>query len=186
MMGHGMAGRLAAGMLLALAVPAAAQEAGTGSIPGLSTRTDTGFTGRYDPANPFARMLRGELATVKVYEDDQVLAFMNNRPTSPGHLLVIPKGPYRNLADIDPAMLQHLIAVVQRIARAEVAGLGADGVTIRQNSGWWADQTVYHFHMHVVPRYRNRALTRPTYADPATPPAELEAVAAKIRAALRD
>lgn len=174
-------------ILLALALaatPALAQEAGTGAIPGVSRHTDTGFTGRYDPANPFARILRGELPVAKVYEDAQVLAFMNNRPTAPGHLLVIPKAAYRNLADIDPAVLQHLILVVQRIARAEVTALGADGVTIRQNSGWWADQTVYHFHMHVVPRYRNRGLTHPTYADPATPVPALETVAAKIRAAL--
>ncbi len=174
--------RIAAAAVLALflfAAPAAAQLA-PGSAPG----TATGLAGDYAD-NAFAKILDGRLKAVKVYEDGKVLAFMNIHPLAPGDLLVIPKQHARNLLDIRPGVLKHLIAVAQRLARAQAAALHPDGIFIRQNSGEAADQTVFHFHLHVTPEWQGVPLVHSTYADPPVPPAELEAEAAKIRAALR-
>jgi histidine triad (HIT) family protein len=168
-----------AALALLLASPSLAEVA-PGSTPGAAT----GLTGAYDPANAFARILRGDLKAVKVYEDGQVLAFMNIHPLAPGDLLVIPKQPARNLLDIKPGVLKHLVAVAQRLAKAQAAALHPDGIFLRQNSGEAADQTVFHFHLHVTPEWKDVPLAHPTYADPPESPAKLEEVAAKIRAAL--
>jgi histidine triad (HIT) family protein len=175
-----MIGRLP---LLALALASsspALAEVAPGSTPGAAT----GLHGAYDTNNPFARILRGTLPAAKVYEDGQVLAFMNIHPLTPGDLLVIPKAPVRNLLDIRPGTLKHLMIVTQRLARAQERALGCDGVFIRQNSGESADQTVFHFHMHVTPTYTGVPLAKTSYAQPPADPKELAAIAAKIRAAL--
>ncbi len=166
-------------LALCLGGAATAQAVAPGSAPG----TATGLTGAYAD-NAFARILDGRLNAVKVYEDAQTLAFMNIHPIAPGDVLVIPKAHVRTLLDIPPAVLAHLIVVTQRIARAQTTALHPGGILIRQSSGQDADQTVFHFHMHVTPVYHGVPLAHPTYADPPAPPAELAAVAARISAAL--
>lgn len=151
----------------------------TGAAP-----AGTGFDGAYDPANPFARILRGELPASKVYEDRHVLAFMPLRQVSHGHVLVISKRPARNILDIDPNDLSRLMRVAQRVARAQAAAFHPDGIMIRQNNGAEAGQMVFHLHVHVVPRYKGVPLA-PGEEGPADARAELDAVAATLRAAMR-
>lgn len=137
----------------------------------------------YDHTNIFAKILRGELPAIKVFEDDIVLAFMDIFPQSRGHLLVIPKGSTAvNLFDEDPSILQALIVRVQRIARAAVKALAPDGIRIAQFNGAPAGQTVFHLHFHVIPVYEGAKLA--PHAGGKADPAELEALAAQIRAAL--
>lgn len=107
----------------------------------------------YDSNNVFAKILRGEIPSVKLYEDDDTLAFMDVMPQAPGHLLVIPKVPSRNILDADPAILAKLIPVVQKLAVAAKAAFEADGVLVAQFNEPAAGQTVFHLHFHVIPRH---------------------------------
>ncbi|MET0269743.1 MAG: HIT domain-containing protein [Sphingomonas sp.] len=136
----------------------------------------------YDRGNVFARIIRGELPAVKVYEDAHVLAFMDRAPVSAGHVLVISKtARARTLLDMPDRDLARVMKVARRIARAQVAGLGAAGVRLIQNNGY--GQSVPHFHLHVVPRYPGVPLD---FSEGRTRTlVELEPVAARIRGALR-
>ena len=107
----------------------------------------------YDPDNIFAKILRGEIPCHRVYEDEATLAFMDVMPQADGHTLVIPKAASRNLLDADAAQLGHLMAVVQKIARAAQQAFAADGVLIKQYNESAAGQTVFHLHVHVLPRH---------------------------------
>ena len=109
--------------------------------------------GTYDPDNIFAKILRREIPNATVYEDDQVLSFMDAFPQSKGHTLVIPKVPSRNLLDTDPDILANLIQETQKIAAAVKAAFTPDGITITQFNGAPAGQTVFHLHFHIIPRY---------------------------------
>src|SRR3569832_1732221 len=106
----------------------------------------------YDPQNPFAKILRGEFPCYKVYEDDHTLAFLDIMPRAPGHTLVIPKAPARNLLDVSPEDLAHVHQVAQKIAKAAMSVLGADGITIQQFNESAGGQVVFHLHVHVIPR----------------------------------
>ncbi|GJE18059.1 HIT family protein [Methylobacterium marchantiae] len=137
---------------------------------------------QYDPQNVFAKILRGEIPAQKVYEDEHTLAFMDVMPQGPGHTLVIPKAPARGLLDADPASLAATIRTVQRVARAVKTAFAADGLTIFQYNEPAGGQTVFHLHVHIVPRFDDVALSRHTggMAD-----SDLLGVhAAQIRAAL--
>ncbi|CDZ72172.1 Histidine triad (HIT) protein [Neorhizobium galegae bv. orientalis] len=112
----------------------------------------------YDSNNIFGKILRGEIPCHRVYEDDDTLAFMDVMPQSPGHLLVVPKAPSRNILDADPAVLSKVIPVVQKLAKAARQAFEADGITVIQFNEPAAGQTVYHLHFHVVPRYEGQAL----------------------------
>lgn len=112
----------------------------------------------YDDTNIFAKILRGEIPCHRVYEDAETLAFMDVMPQSPGHLLVIPKSPSRNILDADPAVLSKLIPVVQKLANAAKDAFEADGITVTQFNEPAAGQTVYHLHFHVIPRYEGASL----------------------------
>ncbi|MDZ4759479.1 MAG: HIT family protein [Alphaproteobacteria bacterium] len=117
--------------------------------------------GSYDCANIFAKVLRGEAPAVKVFEDDEVLVMMDIFPQSQGHCLVVPKiSESRNLLDFPAARLGALFERVQRVARAVVAALAPDGVIITQFNGAAAGQTVFHLHVHVIPRYGNLPLEK--------------------------
>ena len=107
--------------------------------------------GVYDEGNVFARILRDEIPSVRIWEDDRALAFMDAFPQARGHSLVIPKIPARNLLDAPPDILSHLIAVTQRVARASVLALPCEGVRIMQFNGAAAGQSVPHLHFHVIP-----------------------------------
>jgi histidine triad (HIT) family protein len=106
----------------------------------------------YDPNNIFAKILRGEIPSIKVYEDQDTIAIMDIMPQADGHVLVIPRAPSRNLLDADPQVFKPLYETVQVIARAVQQAFGADGVLIKQFNEEAAGQTVFHLHVHVVPR----------------------------------
>lgn len=105
----------------------------------------------YDDQNIFARILRGELPAIKVYEDDQVLAFMDIMPQAEGHTLVIPKTPAVTLLDLAPEAAAYTIQIVQKVAQAMEKALNVPGIVLMQLSGASAGQTVPHVHFHLIP-----------------------------------
>ena len=117
----------------------------------------------YDNNNIFAKILRGEIPCHRVYEDNNIIAFMDIMPQSNGHTLVVPKAPSRNILDADPAILSELIGVVQKISKAAKNAFEADGITIMQFNEIPAGQTVFHLHFHVIPRYDGVALQSHTH-----------------------
>jgi len=102
----------------------------------------------------FCKIVAGAVPCTRVYEDEATLAFMDIGPIVKGHTLVIPKEHFDPITATPPAVLQALILVVQRIARAQLAGLGADGVNVTQANGAAAGQVVPHLHFHVIPRFQ--------------------------------
>lgn len=136
----------------------------------------------YDQQNVFAKILRGDLPARKVHEDEHTLTFMDIMPRAPGHCLVIPKAPARNILDIGDESLAAVIRAVQRAARAVVKGFGADGVTVQQFNEEAGGQVVFHLHFHVIPRFSGVALNPP--GGPMEKPEILAANAETIRAAL--
>lgn len=112
----------------------------------------------YDANNIFAKILRGEIPSHKVYEDPEALVIMDAMPQSPGHTLIIPKAPSRNLLDADPEMLARLAPLVQKIMRAVKEAFAADGVTLVQFNEPASGQTVFHLHFHVIPRIEGTPL----------------------------
>lgn len=136
----------------------------------------------YDPNNIFARILRGEIPAYRVFEDERTLAFMDVMPQSDGHTLVLPKAPAENLFDLDPEMAAAVIRNAQRIAIAVKRAFKPDGITLMQFNGPVAGQTVFHFHLHIVPCYADRPLR--THGRKMAEPALLEAHAQRIRSLL--
>jgi histidine triad (HIT) family protein len=136
----------------------------------------------YDQNNIFARILRGELPKVAVYEDALTLAFLDIMPSVEGHTLVIPKEAAEGILDLSPEGAQALIVTTQRIARAVKLALDAPGIMLVQLNGAAAGQSIPHLHFHVLPRSHglDLKLHGRAMADPKT----LEPIAAKIRAAL--
>ena len=106
----------------------------------------------YDPNNVFARILRGELPSYKVYEDDKAFAFLDIMPRSPGHTLVLPKTPARNILDVGADDLAHVSKVAQKVAKAAMKVFEADGITLQQFNEGAGGQVVFHLHVHVIPR----------------------------------
>ena len=138
----------------------------------------------YEPDNIFARILRGEVPSVKVWEDDHILAFMDVFPQSEGHVLVVSKtSTARTLLDIEPEVLARLTAAVQRTARAVDRALSPDGFQILQYNGEAGGQTVFHLHFHIVPRWTGRTLKGHGHA-PMAEAADLRILADRIAAAL--
>ena len=115
----------------------------------------------YDTDNIFAKILRGEMPCHKVYEDDNSLVFMDIMPRADGHALVIPKNPSRNIFDAGTADLQHLILIVQKVARAAKEAFNADGMVVQQFSEGAGGQVVFHTHFHIIPRQEGVALRPP-------------------------
>ena len=135
----------------------------------------------YDDQNIFARILRGELPAIKVYEDDQVLAFMDIMPQADGHTLVIPKSPAVTLLDLDPEVAAYTIQIVQKVAKAIEKGLGVEGIVLMQLSGTAAGQTVPHVHFHLVPTSLHNL---GKHAAQMGDQEKIKALAEKIKAAL--
>ncbi len=136
----------------------------------------------YDANNIFAKILRGEIPSHKVYEDADALVIMDAMPQSPGHTLIIPKAPSRNLLDADPETLARLAPLVQKIARAVKEAFAADGVTVVQFNEPASGQTVFHLHYHVIPRIEDIPLKPHTGAM--EDPDVLAANAEKVRKVL--
>jgi histidine triad (HIT) family protein len=135
----------------------------------------------YDDQNIFARILRGELPAIKIYEDDQVLAFMDIMPQAEGHTLVIPKTPAVTLLDLPADAAAYTIQIVQKIARAIETALDAKGIVLMQLSGEAAGQTVPHVHFHLIPSSIHH-LGR--HAAQMGDQEKIKALAEKIKAAL--
>jgi len=138
----------------------------------------------YDPTNAFAKILRGELPSHKVYEDDGAFAFLDIMPRTPGHTLVIPKTPARNILDVAPDDFVHVMKVVQKIARAGMKVFQADGITVQQFSEPAGGQVVFHLHVHVMPRKAGVPLKPP--ASVKEDPAILSDQALKLATALKE
>ncbi|MGI9476059.1 MAG: HIT family protein [Hyphomicrobiaceae bacterium] len=135
----------------------------------------------YDNDNIFAKILRDEIPSERVYEDDDTFVFMDIMPRAEGHVLVIPKTPARNMLDATPEQLAACMATVQKVSNALMKAFGATGITLQQFNEAAAGQEVYHLHYHVLPRHEGVRLNPPgNIGDQA----EIKASADKIRAAL--
>jgi histidine triad (HIT) family protein len=137
----------------------------------------------YDTNNVFAKILRGEFPCHKVYEDDKAIAFLDIMPRAPGHALVLPKAPARNLLDIEPADLAHVHQVAQKVAKAAMKVFSADGITIQQFNEPAGGQVVFHLHVHVVPRHEGVPMKPP--ASVKEEPSVLADQALKLAAAMK-
>lgn len=137
----------------------------------------------YDPSNIFAKILRGEFPAYKVYEDDRTLAFLDIMPQAPGHTLVVPKSAARNILDVDPDELAYLIKIAQKIAKTAKSVFVADGVNVFQFNEPAAGQTVFHLHVHVIPRKDGVPLKPPASIkeDPAVLAEQQQRLAAALK-----
>lgn len=139
--------------------------------------------GTYDSENVFAKILRGQIPSVPVWEDDHVLVFMDAFPQSEGHTLVISKASTaRNILEVEADTLATLTAAVQRTARAINKALAPDGMVVTQFNGAPAGQTVFHLHFHIIPRWE--AKTMAGHGQGMADPEQLKATAERIRAVL--
>jgi histidine triad (HIT) family protein len=137
----------------------------------------------YDPNNIFAKIIRGELPCYKVFEDDRVMAFLDIMPRAPGHTLVLPKAPARNILDIAPDDLAAVALAAQKVAKAAVAVFNADGVTVQQFNEGAGGQVVFHLHLHIIPRKAGVPMKPP--ASEKERPEVLADNALKLAAALK-
>jgi histidine triad (HIT) family protein len=137
----------------------------------------------YDSNNVFAKILRGEIPSVKVYEDDKTLAFMDVMPQADGHVLVIPKEPAENVFELSPEGASALMVTTQKVAKAVRKGMEAPGIMISQLNGKPAGQSVPHVHFHIIPR--SKGVDFKFHAREMENPDKLKAFAEKIRAALK-
>ena len=133
-----------------------------------------------DPDCIFCKIVAGELPSQKVDEDERTVAFMDISPATRGHVLVVPREHVRNLLEVDPEDLQATMATAQRMARRVSERLGVAGVNLLNACGSAAWQTVWHFHVHVIPRYEDDPLRLP-WIPAEGDPAEIEAVARELR-----
>ncbi|PSL17254.1 HIT family protein [Shimia abyssi] len=135
----------------------------------------------YDNDNIFAKILRGEIPSEKLFEDEHTYVFMDIMPRADGHCLIIPKTPCRNMLDAKPEQLATCLSTVQKMGHAVMKAFDADGVTVQQFNEAAGGQEVFHLHYHVLPRHEGVSLRPPgKMADFDV----LKAHAEKIRAAL--
>ncbi|WP_372887167.1 HIT family protein [Shimia sp.] len=135
----------------------------------------------YDSDNIFAKILRGEIPSERLYEDDDTLAIMDIMPRADGHCLVIPKTPCRNMLDATPAQLNACMKTVQKLSHACRVAFGADGITLQQFNEAAGGQEIFHLHFHILPRHEGQGLRPPGQMADFTLLAEQ---AGRIRAAL--
>lgn len=135
----------------------------------------------YDDQNIFAKILRGEIPAIKVYEDEKTLAFMDIMPQADGHTLVIPKSPAITLLDLNPEDAAYTIQIVQKVARAIEKALDRKGIVLMQLSGEEAGQTVPHIHFHLIPSSIHQL---GKHAGTMGDQEKINALAEKIRAAI--
>ena len=133
----------------------------------------------YDPNNIFARILRGELPKVAVYEDDLTLAFMDVAPATPGHALVIPKEPAETIFDLSPEGAAATIKTTQKVAKAVKSALEVPGIMLVQLNDKASGQSVPHLHFHILPR--DSGLDMNFHGRRMVDPASLVPIAEKIR-----
>ena len=131
----------------------------------------------------FCRIVRGELPASKIHEDEHTLAFLNIVAAHPGHALVIVKPHVANILDLDDSLAAAVFQTTAKVAKAVKAATGCDGVTLFQANEVAGGQTVFHFHIHVLPRYTNDKLL--PFWQASSPGREaLDDMAARLRAVL--
>jgi len=131
----------------------------------------------------FMKIIRREIPAEIVYEDNDTLAFLDIRPTNPGHTLVVPKKPFRNIFDINDEILAAVMRTVQKVAKAVKEAVSAEGINIAMNNEAAAGQVVFHFHVHIIPRFGNDTFRLwPGKEYPSA--AAAASIASKIRAKL--
>ena len=135
----------------------------------------------YDSDNVFAKILRGDLPSERVFDDDHTLAFMDIMPRAEGHCLVIPRTAARNFLDASPTQIAACMATAQRIAKAAMVAFEADGITVQQFNEAAGGQEVFHLHYHVLPRFAGVPLRPPGKMEDM---AVIKANAEKLRTAL--
>ena len=125
----------------------------------------------------FCQIIRHEAPHSAVYKDESTIAFLSNRPVNTGHTLIVPKKHYETIHEIPNQEIAHLYVVVKRIAEAVNKAIKPEGIRIVQNNGEAAGQVIPHFHVHVIPMYRQT----PTFHGDLREPTALENDAEKIR-----
>lgn len=130
----------------------------------------------------FCKIVAGDIPAAVIHQDGQIMAFMDAFPSSKGHALVIPKGHYENIREIPSELLSACSLLAQRIAKAAEQVFQPDGITILQFNGEAAGQTVFHYHQHIIPRWREKDWS--VHGKEQADPAELKAQAEQLRAAL--
>ena len=136
----------------------------------------------YDPNNIFAKILRGEIPCVKVYEDAKTLAFMDVMPEAEGHVLVVPKEAAQDILGLSAEGLAAMMATTQKLAKAVDKALQPDGILLKQYNRAAAGQSIFHVHFHIVPRWEGAAMA--PHGKVMVDAAALEPIAAKIRSEL--
>ena len=136
----------------------------------------------YDPNNIFAKILRGEIPCVKVYEDAKTLAFMDVMPEAEGHVLVVPKEAAQDILGLSAEGLAAMMATTQKLAKAVDKALQPDGILLKQYNRAAAGQSIFHVHFHIVPRWEGAAMA--PHGKVMVDAATLEPIAAKIRSEL--
>jgi histidine triad (HIT) family protein len=133
-----------------------------------------------DPDCLFCKIITGEIEGQIVDQDDRTVAFMDINPATRGHALVVPRKHAKDLLEVEPEELSATIVAAQRLARRVVDRLGADGVNLLNSCGAAAWQTVFHVHIHVIPRYEGDPLRLPWIPGPGDPD-EIAASAEQLR-----
>jgi histidine triad (HIT) family protein len=126
----------------------------------------------------FCKIARGESHASRVYEDKNVIAFLDARPVNEGHTLVVSKTHYDNIFEVPEEKLADIFKIVKKVAAAVMKSEKAEGIRILQNNGKAANQVIFHFHVHIIPEYEGQDRYRPR-GNPEQD--ELEEVAARIR-----
>ncbi|BAU29094.1 histidine triad (HIT) family protein [Aneurinibacillus soli] len=141
----------------------------------------------HDPNCIFCKIIQGEIPSAKVFENDHVLAFLDISQVTKGHTLIIPKTHRQDIFELESDIAANLFRVVPEIANAVKKQTGADGVNILNNNGKTAGQTVFHYHMHIIPRYGKEDGFHPHFVDHTADytPTDLQQIAATIRDSLK-
>jgi histidine triad (HIT) family protein len=175
-------------LVLIQTAPLFAQQIPASELP--AAGTDTGLEGKYDPTNGIAQLIQdksAEAARSKIFEDDRVLVFMplpEEEESMPGHVLVVPKRlGARNILDLKPDEMCHILAIVQKAGIAQKNGLGASGFRLQSNNGLSSSQTVYHSHFHVIPSFGGKAPAGSPPPRRKLAETEYNEIAKKLRAA---
>lgn len=130
----------------------------------------------------FCQIIKGELPCVKVYEDAEILAFLDIHPVNLGHTLMVPKAHYVNILDTPDEVLAKLMATVKKIAPAILKAVNADSFNLGVNNGAVAGQVIFHTHFHIMPRYERDGYK--LWGAKAYGPGEMEKIGEDIKAAL--
>lgn len=131
----------------------------------------------------FCKIANGEIPSTTVYEDNEFRVILDLGPAAKGHALILPKSHYKDICDADEAVAAKLLPLAARIGRAMKKGLGANGFNVVQNNGTCAGQTVFHLHVHVIPRYEGGP-SMVTWKPGKAEPEELSGIAESLQKAL--